>query len=43
MEGRGAVKIAGAELWTADQRLANGAQQVGVTWVHWVDEKLVVE
>jgi len=25
-------------LWTADQRLANGARQVGVTWVHWVGE-----
>jgi predicted nucleic acid-binding protein len=30
----------GAELWTADQRLANGAQQVGATWVHWVAENL---
>ena len=30
----------GAELWTADHRLANGAQQAGVTWVHWVDENL---
>jgi predicted nucleic acid-binding protein len=26
----------GAEFWTADRRLANGAKQVGVTWVHSV-------
>jgi predicted nucleic acid-binding protein len=29
----------GAQFWTADQRLTNGAQQVGVTWVHWIGEK----
>jgi predicted nucleic acid-binding protein len=28
----------GAEFWTADQRLANGAQQAGATWVHWIGE-----
>jgi predicted nucleic acid-binding protein len=27
-----------AELWTADRRLANGARQIGVGWVHWVGE-----
>jgi predicted nucleic acid-binding protein len=26
----------GAELWTADRRLARGAQQAGVGWVHWI-------
>lgn len=25
-------------LWTADRRLANGARQAGVTWVHWIGE-----
>jgi predicted nucleic acid-binding protein len=30
----------GAEFWTADQRLANGAQQTGATWVHWIGENL---
>jgi predicted nucleic acid-binding protein len=29
----------GAELWTADRRLANGAQQAGVHWVHWIGEE----
>ncbi len=28
----------GIELWTADRRLANGAQQVGAHWVHWIGE-----
>jgi predicted nucleic acid-binding protein len=28
----------GAELWTADQRLANGARQAGATWAHWIAE-----
>jgi predicted nucleic acid-binding protein len=28
----------GIELWTADRRLANGAQQVGADWVHWIGE-----
>jgi predicted nucleic acid-binding protein len=28
----------GAELWTADRRLANGAQQAGAAWVHWIGE-----
>jgi predicted nucleic acid-binding protein len=28
----------GIELWTADQRLANGAQQAGAHWVHWIGE-----
>ncbi|HEX8230644.1 MAG TPA: type II toxin-antitoxin system VapC family toxin [Chloroflexia bacterium] len=26
------------EFWTADKRLANAAQQLGVTWVHWIGE-----
>lgn len=26
----------GAVLWTGDQRLANGANQLGVPWVQWV-------
>ncbi len=26
------------ELWTGDRRLANGAHQAGVGWVHWVGE-----
>jgi predicted nucleic acid-binding protein len=30
----------GAEFWTADQRLANGAQQTGATWVRWIGENL---
>ena len=28
----------GASLWTADQRLAKRAQQIGVNWVHWIGE-----
>jgi predicted nucleic acid-binding protein len=28
----------GAEFWTADRRLANGAQQAGATWAHWIGE-----
>jgi predicted nucleic acid-binding protein len=28
----------GAELWTGDRRLANGAFALGVEWVHWVGE-----
>jgi predicted nucleic acid-binding protein len=28
----------GIELWTADRRLVNGAQQAGAHWVHWVGE-----
>ena len=27
-----------AELWTADRRLTNGAQQAGAVWVHWIGE-----
>ena len=27
-----------AELWTADQALANNAQQIGIRWVHWMGE-----
>ena len=30
----------GVGSWTADQRLANGARQVGATWVHWIGENL---
>ncbi len=33
----------GIELWTADRRLANGAQQVGAHWVHWIGEVATVE
>jgi predicted nucleic acid-binding protein len=28
----------GIELWTADRRLANGSQQAGARWVHWIGE-----
>jgi predicted nucleic acid-binding protein len=28
----------GAAFWTADRRLANAAQQAGVTWAHWIGE-----
>jgi predicted nucleic acid-binding protein len=28
----------GIELWTADQRLANRARQVGAGWVRWIGE-----
>jgi predicted nucleic acid-binding protein len=28
----------GIELWTADRRLANGAQQAGAHWVHWIGD-----
>lgn len=28
----------GAELWTADRRLASGAQQAGAGWVHWMGD-----
>ena len=27
-----------ATLWTADRRLANAAQQIGLTWVHWIGD-----
>lgn len=33
----------GAELWTADRRLANGARQLGVPWVHWIGEVVTPE
>jgi predicted nucleic acid-binding protein len=26
------------EFWTADKRLTNAAQQLGVNWVHWIGE-----
>jgi predicted nucleic acid-binding protein len=29
----------GAELWTADSKLANGARQAGAGWVRWVGER----
>jgi predicted nucleic acid-binding protein len=28
----------GAELWTGDRRLANGAASLSLEWVHWVGE-----
>jgi len=28
----------GTEFWTADERLANRAKQLGVNWVRWVGE-----
>jgi len=28
----------GIKLWTADRRLANGAQRAGASWVHWIGE-----
>jgi predicted nucleic acid-binding protein len=28
----------GVEFWTADRRLANGVQQAGVSWTHWIGE-----
>ena len=28
----------GAEFWTGDHRLANGAAALGLDWVHWVGE-----
>jgi predicted nucleic acid-binding protein len=33
----------GIELWTADRRLANSAQQAGAHWVHWIGEVAAVE
>lgn len=27
-----------AELWTADRRLADAAQQAGASWAHWIGE-----
>jgi predicted nucleic acid-binding protein len=30
----------GAKLWTADKRLANAAQQVGISWMHWIGESV---
>ena len=33
----------GAELWTADRRLANGARQAGVAWVHWIGQDEVAD
>jgi predicted nucleic acid-binding protein len=27
-----------APLWTADKRLANAAQAIGLTWVHWIGD-----
>lgn len=32
----------GLEFWTADRRLANGAQQAGAEWVHWIGEVATV-
>ncbi len=33
----------GIELWTADRRLASGAQQIGAHWVHWLGEVATAE
>jgi predicted nucleic acid-binding protein len=27
-----------ADFWTADQALVNNAQQIGISWVHWMGE-----
>jgi len=29
----------GGELWTADERLRNQAQQLGLSWVRWIEEE----
>jgi predicted nucleic acid-binding protein len=29
----------GAELWTADERLRNQAQQLGLSWVRWIEDE----
>jgi predicted nucleic acid-binding protein len=34
---------AGVELWTADKRLANSAQEGGASWVHWIGEATTPE
>lgn len=26
------------EFWTADKRLANATEQLGLNWVHWIGE-----
>jgi len=31
---------AGVELWTADRRLANSAQEADASWVHWIGEAI---
>lgn len=28
----------GATLWTGDRRLANGANQIGISWVRWIGD-----
>ena len=33
----------GAEMWTADKRLVNGARQAGVSWVHWIGQDEATE
>jgi predicted nucleic acid-binding protein len=33
-----AAEQLGADLWTADQALANNARQAGASWVHWMGE-----
>ena len=33
----------GIELWTAERRLANGAQQAGAAWVRWIGKVAAVE
>ena len=33
----------GIAFWTADRRLANGAQQAGAQWVHWIGQVVHVK
>jgi predicted nucleic acid-binding protein len=33
----------GVEFWTADRRLASGAQRSGAHWVHWIGESTAAD
>ncbi len=33
------AEISGCEFWTADQRLVQRCQQLGLAWVHWIGEE----
>jgi predicted nucleic acid-binding protein len=33
----------GVDLWTADRRLASGAQQAGIPWVYWIGEAATLD